>query len=605
MARSIRSSELRISYEDLRVPHGDCNLPPTNETFQKRADQCHVLVTVTDGAQNHLLRFDRSGDRFDLSTKPMNTSGEYFNSQEKIGWFFRNPESATAVLNIVKVLGAMLHSAGVRQETTEARAKNVKFPMVLANYIVTGRAVFPDRPNGHSEVDLAKAMLYVFATSPETSVKEFIRKISYLQKDDQLSQSSRDRIAYVVSTLEQVVDHQKFFWGLFPEKVLEKIYENQNDPRYADSVETIQRFIADTLIDLGMNRKFQYGEATEEAFHAYDKLLRAFGSQQKSKYLFCEAVDHAIRGLKGVNQKIGPNFTEECRNALKAGQFDDAKKEATASIVLYLNSSYGRKELEATIKSEIRRSRMTSDWLAKRGQLLKVSTAIMPNFQVRVKYETPFGPKTSEGDPPKKKVKDLEVFVDAEKLGQKLDALIAEEKKRNHREPVITALGMLRLLFGKNAKNERITTLVDGEYRDVPLSYDAPAIQEIQKKLEADLHRSFLRTDVGWPVAQGVVGGLGAGAMIAGLSARRGPKGVRQGLFIGGCSAVGFSLGSMVQYSKRAKNKHMWGAVGGVIGSALTTSICATVATQTKMFGGSGSMDIPPDEKYPVDEYGP
>jgi hypothetical protein len=45
---TLNERPLRISYEDLAVPHADCTVPATRMVQEGKGDSCHVVVTVTD-----------------------------------------------------------------------------------------------------------------------------------------------------------------------------------------------------------------------------------------------------------------------------------------------------------------------------------------------------------------------------------------------------------------------------------------------------------------------------------------------------------------------------------------------------------------------------
>jgi len=214
------------------------------------------------------------------------------------------------------------------------------------------------------------------------------------------------------------------------------------------------------------------------------------------------------------------------------------------------------------------------------------------------------------------------VFVDTPKLKNDLEKHFKSEPAVTHREPVVAALAVLKILFydlnhkGFNpAFKDKVRVFVEGEYREVPLKFSQEPLTATHKLIERDLGRSLKRSDRDWIIAQGTVGGAGALSLGLGLGLRpsQAPKGVRQGLFIGGSTAVGCALGSLVQRSKRAHNKHIWGGVGCAVGAAVFGTASALVGTQTNLFNGpGGGVTMPPDtnppgpgHRWPTDEHGP
>ncbi|MDX1386255.1 MAG: hypothetical protein R3257_01605, partial [bacterium] len=490
-------------------------------------------------------------------------------------------------------------------ERREAHALQARVPLMIANFIVTGQVLIPGENKPQSTDELTKILLDVFANSEPASVQDFIGKIGYFKADDKLSQEARNRAAYVDSILMRVPTYNKFLGKLIPEDILSNL--DLEDGTTKKQLGALQSFAAQVIIDLGTGKFFKYDQTTYEAYEAYNALV---GEKNKKKD-FCMALQHADDAITGRKSRLGEHFIEECRTGIKFANMP-TKDAAKASISHYLGSSKGHRDIENTIPREVRKSKMDPDWLDKQGQIKRVATLLIDHTQIKIVYGKPArekeGPLPPGAPQPPKEIKKVEVLVDGAALKTSIHLLIQSEKARKHREPIVAALGVLRFIFGRDANKKTINVLVNGEYQDVPLVYDREAIQATLKMVESELKASFRGTEVAWPIAQGTVGGLGIASLGVGLGLKNAPKGVRQGLFSGGCAAVGFSLGSLVNLSKskRVKNKHVWGSVGGAIGAAVFGTACGVVSTQTSLFKSEGpGMSDPDDMRNPVDEYGP
>lgn len=620
---NLSTRPLRITYDDLQVPSADCNDSGVDLAKRNQADNCHVLVNITDGKESRLVRFDRKVDRFLLSVKQGTGQREYFNTVENIDWFVQHSETVPQLLNIISIMGTTLSSAGIRQDLpsdprerartdpAQLRSKHAdlaRIPLLIANYIVTGQVMVPGDPKPQTLDDLTMNLLDVFANSDPTSVQDFIGKIAYFKADSNLDDQARTRAAYVDSILNRVPNYNKFLKKLIPEEVQADL--DLEDANTSQKLKDLQSFVARAIIDLGAGKYFKYDDVTYRAHQAYESLV----GEKNRKKDFCLALKHADDAVTGRKSRLGEHFEEECRAGLKLSQMQP-KEAAKESIQHYLNSSRGRKDLEATILTEVRKSHMDPDWLAKRGQIGKVTQLLLNHTQVKIKYERAGrekeGPLPPGAPEPKKKIKSIEIHVDAAALKTSLNMLIQSERAGKHREPVIAALGVLRLVFGKNARNQNIAILADGEYQDVPLVYSRDEIKSAIRMVESDLKTSFRLTEVAWPIAQGVSSGLGLTAIGLGLGLKNAPTSARQGLFIGGCAVAGFGLGSLVNLSKskRVKNKHKWGAVGGFVGMAVLGGACTAISVSTGFLkngsGGPGPDDMEDPTRFPVDEYGP
>ncbi len=581
-------SDLRPTFDNIKIPSPDCNQPPGPALQGK--DKCHVILELSDGDQTNPIRFDRQDDRFELSVKQVGGPGEFLNGQDRIHWFIEHAESSPKILQILRIFGSTLSTVGVRKPDAATREAKATFPLVIANYIVTGRAEFPKDAASHGTRDLAAVLLDVFATSDPTSVSEFIGRIASFQASAELPEEARGRASWAVSILKLVPKYRNLMDSLvLPELAARLDYE---DSRVRDALGELQSFVARVVVNLGSQGNLRYDALTLQAAQAYQILHAA---EQKTAD-FCQALAAGIRRLSPRNPAAGEGFVEHCRQTLRLSEFKP-ERAIREGIPVYLKGPEGMKAIEAEIQAEIRRSRMSPDWLRKRGRIDAVGGLLQKHLKVKL------------SQPP---VTSLSLELDARGLENSLRQLIQRESLTKHREPVLAALGVLRALFGSGANRKTIHVFWEGEFQEVKIKYSETTMQAILKMLEDDLKKSFRKSELGWPIGQGVAGGLGVTALGLGLGLKSAPKGVRQGLFIGGCSAVGFSLGSLVQHSKRARNKHIWGAVGGTIGAALFGSACAVVGTQTNLFkkgGGDGMMMQPPipdpGDRHPVDEYGP
>lgn len=611
---NLETRPLQVTYEDLRIPHQDCNDSSADLAKRGAEDHCHVVVTLSDGKESHLLRFDRQLSRFKLSLKPDLGDGGFYNDATSADWFVQHSESVPQVLNVISILGAALSSAGVRQSDTgdgrtaverrEAHALQARVPLMIANFIVTGQVLIPGNPKPQPTEELTKILLDVFANSDAASVQDFIGKIGYFKADDKLSEEARSRAAYVDSILMRVPTYNKFLGKLIPDDILSNL--DLEDGTTKKQLGALQSFAAQVIIDLGTGKYFKYDQATYDAYEAYKALVGA----KNHKKDFCMALQHADDAITGRQSRLGDHFVEECRSGIKLANLS-TKDAAKASILHYLGSSKGHQAIKGTIPREVRKSKMDPDWLDNRGQIRNVTTLLLDHTQVQITYEKPVrekeGPLPPGSPEPMNKIKGVKILVDGKALKTAIHLLIQSEKVRKHREPIIAALGVLRLIFGRDATNKTVNVLVNGEYQEVPLAYDRDVILETIRMVEHELKVSFRGTEVAWPIIQATVGGLGVAGLGLGLGLKNSPRGVRQGLFTGGCAAAGFTLGSLVNLSKskRVKNKHVWGSVGGAIGATLLGTACGLVSTQTSLFETHGGMTVPEDTRNPVDEYGP
>lgn len=620
----ITQRPLRITYEDLEVPHPDCGTSAADLIKRNESDECHVIMTVTDrtgtqpsedGPDTFRIRFDRNVQKFDLSVSQSVAGGEYANSQEAINWFISHGDETAKILNVVKILGATLSSGGVTNDDPVKRNHNAIFPLVLANYIVTGRIVFPNAPRQVQDVrDLESAVLDVFANSDPASVQDFIGKISFFKGDPTIPDKARQRAAHVDSILSLVPRYRTFMDHLIIPEMLAKL--SPEDPTTLDHMRQIETFVAQFIINVGTGRPLVFDDLTYEASKSYEELA----SVVKKPRDFCSALAYAEgKANHQRGSKLGKNFVSQCRVALPLIN-KSAEQAARQSLRAALLSPATQARMRDILKDEAGKNNAELPWLSKkRPQIERIVDLVMKHTKVKVEYDrTIEGPVAPGEDKPEPRVKSLKVFVDTPKLKTDLEKHFKAEPAVTHREPVVAALAVLRVLFfdpdhkGINPQYQNtVVVFVEGEFKAVPLKFSQEPLGGTIKLIEKDLGRSLKRSDRDWIIAQSTVGGLGAVSLGVGLGLRphQAPKGVRQGLFIGGTTAVGCALGSLVQRSKRAHNKHIWGGVGCAVGAALFGTAAALVGTQTPLFDGSGGGTMPPDmpgpERYPVDEYGP
>ena len=575
---------LRIGYDNLYVSP-ECNQSPLELSQKNKKDLCHVMVTVTDrqntpqeGAppDTYLLRFDRSfdGDHsfLELSERSSLPKGQRFlNTTEAIQWFKGHTETGSTIFDILKILAATLDSTGVVTNDDGQRSRNATIPLVVANYIITGRVVFPGdeelsskkawKPREVRELDMV--LLDVFANSPS----EFASRFSSFKGDFSLNDAARERAIHVDGILELRPDYENFIRTLVP-NIMEF---DRADPQVNSYVEDLETFVAKTIVTLNAGDFFLYDESTRRAAEAYEALAGLHGKGQD----FCEALQKAKDKIKAVKEDpfLGEYFVQECREGIKLSTYG-VKDAAKESIRHSLSNLRGLREIEKVLAIEVRRSHMEPNWLAERGQIDRVASVLLDSLTVEIEYEVSEGP-VLPGEKQEKRIKDLKIQVDAEALSGSLNLLIAQERAGNHREPVMAALGVLRKVFGKSLDAKTITVLVEGEYREVSLVYDKVEVRKILNGVEKDLQASFAKSEILWPALQGTLGIGGITALALGAGLKSGKPGVREGLVIGGCAAAGFSLGSLVNYSPKARNRHKWGAVGGAVGMVLMVGVCS------------------------------
>lgn len=619
---------LRINYENLEIPHADCGESAAALAKRGESDECYVIMTVTDrtgtqpsenGPDTYRIRFDRNLQKFDLSLRQSGEAGEFVNSQDAITWFISHGDETAKVLDIVKVLGATLSSAGVASKEMDRRNKNAVFPLVLANYIVTGRIVFPQDTREIRDIkELESTVLDVFANSDPASVQDFIGKVSFFKGDPTLASGARERAAHVDSILGLVPRYRAFLENIITPEILSQL--SSDDPKTVEHMRQIETFVAQIMTNLGAGRVISFDVNTFEASKSYEELSSGVEKARD----FCSALAHAeAQDSKKRGSKLGKNFVEECRVALPLVN-KPADQAAVLSLKAGLLSASTQKQMRDVLEDEVGKNNAELPWLSKkRPQIDRVVDLVLKHTKIKVEYEKlPEGPRR-EGEPkPRPVVKSMVVFIDTPKLKNDLEKHFKGEPAVTHREPVVAALAVLKILFydlnhkGFNpAFKDKVRVFVEGEYREVPLKFSQEPLTATQKLIERDLGRSLKRSDRDWIIAQGTVGGAGALSLGLGLGLRpsQAPKGVRQGLFIGGSTAVGCALGSLVQRSKRAHNKHIWGGVGCAVGAAVFGTASALIGTQTNLFNGpGGGGTMPPDtnppgpgQRWPTDEHGP
>ena len=211
-------TDLRVTLERVQVPNADCNRAP--EEFPSDSDQCHLLLELGEAGSGsygpeprRLLRFDRSGDTFVLSSKTSGPAGEAFNASEDLAWFQRH-DNTSAVLDIVRIAGAMLSSRGIAKPTPEERAGRFVFPLVIAQYLVRGEVRFPDSAGLQPREDLAAKMLDVYANSNTEAVQALIGRIAFFEADPKLDAEMKARVRWILGILRIVPLYKKFIAAL-------------------------------------------------------------------------------------------------------------------------------------------------------------------------------------------------------------------------------------------------------------------------------------------------------------------------------------------------------------------------------------------------------
>ncbi len=587
-------SELRVMPDDVQVPHEDCNVPPNG---LKTPDHCHAVLKLTDSrsgtvgpADQRDLRFDRNGDSFVVSLKSQGESGEFLNRPEDVTWFFAHENNAQ-VLNAVRIFGHLLPSPGIAKPTAAERADRAQFPLVIGNYIVTGRVEFPGETRTLESTDLAEKLLDVFANSNEAMVQELIGKIAYFQADSKLSEEAMSRVRWMVGILRIVPNYKKFF-----DRLVSTELQQDSDPEIKSSVQDLQTFAAKVVVNLANTKQLKYDETTHDAYRAYLKVHL----DRPRKQDFCQALDLAIKTLPYGAQVLGKSFVTECRTGLELSQLPP-EQAARVGLRKQLNSPRGHRDIQENIQREARKANMEADWLAKRGRIEGVTEILLKQLRIELG-------KSGQ-----------RVTVDAAGLRNGLELWIKRTKATNHREPVLASLGLLRLVFGKNVDKTQLRLFVGGRYVEVPMDYSQETMEALLKSLERELGGSLRGTEVWLPVTEGIVTAGGGATLGLALGLKGLAKTPRNALGYTGAATLGLGAGALIAHfivppiAKKAmrpvRNKYLWDLVGGAIGASIGVTVWGLATGLPRGSSAGNGMMMPPDpdpgDRYPVDDYGP
>lgn len=584
-------TELRVTLDRVQVPDDDCNRAPAD--FSDNDDKCHVILDLSEVGgstygprEQRSLRFDRAGDSFVLSKKTEGEPGETLNRVEDIDWFSKH-ENTGQILDIVRISGSMLSSKGIAKPTAEERAGRFVFPLVLAQYVVRGEVIFPDNPKPLSEADLAAKLLDVYANSNPEAVQSLIGKIAFFRTDSSLnSKAAIGRIDRILEILGIVPAYQRFLNGLVGVPP-EGISSEESAQAHAD----LQTFAAVALIDLAAEGRIRYDEAAVDAEAAF----RTLRGEKERDQAFCKALGVALKEIPEIARKAKADEVASCREGLAAARLgpEDSVK---YGVKAYLRSTEGLAKIQKTVEREAERANMPADWLAKRGQIEAVAEALLAGAEIV----------------PEKDGRRARVRVDVEAVGEALDKLFRETKSTRHREPLLAALGVLRLVFGENSNHGEASLLIGGEVASAELKFDREAVAKLQEKLAADLRKSLRGSELWLPLGEGAILAGGAAQLGVALGVKDLGNTPRQALGFGGSAMLGMGVGALATHylvppiSKKMKrpvrNRYLWDLAGGLIGGAIGAGIWG-LANYAGRGGPGGTPEMP--TRFPVDEYGP
>lgn len=583
-------TELRVTLDRVQVPDDDCNRPPTE--FSNETDQCHVLLELTEAGgssygprDRRVLRFDRAGDSFRLSVKAEGPPDETLNRKEDIDWFMRH-DNAGQILDIVRLSGSMLSSQGIAKPSAEERAGRFVFPLVISQYVVRGEVFFPDHPKALGEAALAAKLLDVYANSRPEAVQSLIGKIAFFRTDPSLSdEEAKARVDRIVDILGMVPSYQKFLANLVG------VSQAGIPPEVAaQALADLQTFAAVALVELGAKGRIPYDATAVEAEAAF----RKWRGERRQDVGFCQALGKALREIPELARKAKSEQVSACREGLAAARLgpEDSIK---YGLKAYLRSPEGLVKIQESVEREAVRANMSADWLARRGQIDAVAEALLAGAEIS----------------PEKDGRRAWIRVDSKDMASALEGLFRKTRSTRQREPLLAALGVLRVVFGADVKDNETTLWMAGEARSAELRYDRGAVTKLQSKLASDLRKSLRGSELWLPLGEGAI--LAGGVVQLGLALGLNdlPESPRHALGFSGSAMLGMGVGSLATHylippiSKKTKrpvrNRYLWDLAGGLIGGAIGAGIWGLANFTAR--GSDGARDMP--SRFPVDEYGP
>lgn len=582
-------TDLRVTLDSVQVPSADCNLAPSE--FSENNDQCHVVLELREmgggayGPQDQRqIRFDRSGDSFVLSTRETGASGESLNGPENVAWFQRHG-NASEILSIVRIAGSLLPAEGIARPTADERSRSFIFPLVIAQYVILEEVYFPGDPHPETYSDLAAKLLDVYANSNPEAVKGLLGKIAFFEADPKLNAEMKERVRQVLGVLGIVPLYQKFL-GQWIGGAAEGLSEEEASQAISD----LQTFAALAVVDIGARGRIRYDEKALDA----ERGFRTLHAVTKQDSAFCKALGETLGKLPSLGAQMKGDAVDECLEGLAAARLspEEAIKYGWKA---YLRSPEGLAEIQKTIERETSRANMAADWLAKRGQIEAVADSLLAEAEVV----------------PGKEGRRSRLRLDAKAMQRALDRLFEKTKNTRHREPILAALGIFRLVFGSDSKRSDAKLLLAGEVASADLKYDREAIVKMQEEINAAFRRSVRGSELWLPLGEGAILAGGAAQLGIALGVQNLGNTPRQALGFSGSAMLGMGVGSLATHylippiSKKTKrpvrNRYLWDLAGGLVGGAIGAGIWSLANFAQPGGGGPGGMPT----RYPVDEYGP
>lgn len=573
-------SDLIIRFDGVRATSRACIDPPP----ASGVDPCQMTLPMVDGADPsaapHQVRFDRQGDQFILSPA---------NPGDTLTWVASHP-NLPEILQTLRITQSLLRG---NELGVYASATQIFF--YVANYIATGEA----RNSRGELIDhaaMANGLLETFTDSGDRTLTDFVGRLSFLRGQDWLGAEARERLRGVVDLMDFGPRYRAFRRHFISE---EEYARFDSLPRERQEIlQAITNFCREMVVAHALEQPVRFSRAFLAANAAYQTLY-ASELSEGTRLDFCTSVEDALGELRG-DRGLPPAFMEECHQALRLIDMPpaDAVRESLSASLL---SASGMRRLQESISSESDDANMTVEWLRRQGdeeggRIGEIAQVLLRHLQVRV-------PEDESGTP--------EISLDVTSAAVELNLLIDSQTVRR-REYILSALALLRTLFGASGEGNPQRVFFGGEYREIPwvlTSSRSGELVSLIRSIEGRLGSSEAGTDLWLPIMEGAVCAVGVAgiALSEALPEIRDDRDLRLGIGTASSGLTGLGCTSFAGHflwpavaPDAVHNAYLWdgltGLAGGLVGSGLYLLISLLTGGQNPPMGGM---------RFPVDEYGP